>query len=80
MWVKNTIFFIGTWKDLSTPNTLSVKVFGTIDDTGDFSFSHKLPGDQISWLRFLMHKFNGDSETSSEIFASCVHINIDCRL
>lgn len=59
---------IGTWKDLSTPNTLSVKVFGTTD-TGDFSFSHKLPGDQISWLRFLMHKFNGESDTSSEIVA-----------
>jgi hypothetical protein len=26
-----------------------------------------------------MHKFNGDSETSSEIFASGVHIFIGCR-
>lgn len=54
---------------------LSVKVFGTTgDSTGDISFSHRLPGDQISWLRFLMHKFNGDSETSSEIFAVGVFI------
>lgn len=45
--VKIHLLFIGTWKDLSTPNTLSVKVFG-ITDSGDFSFSHKLPGDQIS--------------------------------
>jgi len=41
---------------------------GGADIAGEFSFSHRLPGDQISWLRFLMHKFNGDSETSSEIF------------
>jgi len=61
------VLYISTWKDLSTPKTLSVKVSGATD-TGDVSFSHKLPGDQISWLRFLIHKFNGVSETSSEIF------------
>lgn len=45
--LKIYLCFIGTWKDLSTPKTLSVKVFGATD-TGDFSFSHMLPGDQIS--------------------------------
>lgn len=65
---KIVYFILSTWKDLSTPNTLSVKALGTTV-TGDFSFSHRLPGDHISWLRFLMHKFNGDSQTSSETSA-----------